>query len=377
MQTTILSVDDSKAVRMIVKKAFRTYDVEITEAANGAEGLEAAARVKPQIILLDVTMPVMDGVEMLTKLKSDSSLKGIPVIMLTAEAGKENVLKIAKIGVRDYIVKPFKEEALIDKVSRVVELKPKSDESAEKKSLDDPLDILVVEDKPAIIKQVTEGLAHTKWRIHGVPDEAKAEEICGQKTPDCIIISLSLADKAAFRLYRAFRSNAKTKYTPIFGLCVKTAEDEQKEAQQLGFTSMVTKPIDFNELEMKVARSLNLDTSARYFKTEDDHLLVRLAGTPSTAVVNEVSGQFKQKVSEAVDNGLGKVIVDVHALEEVSMAVIKLLVQGMEICDELGLKHALVGNDTVIGECRGFEESRNWKWFSSLEEARGGAAAPA
>ncbi len=114
MRYKVLTVDDSKTVRIIVRKAFKPYDCDIIEAGNGVEGLAVAAKENPALILLDVTMPVMDGVEMLTKLKSDPALKGIPVIMLTAEGGREHVLKIAKIGVRDYLVKPFKEEVLIE-----------------------------------------------------------------------------------------------------------------------------------------------------------------------------------------------------------------------------------------------------------------------
>jgi Response regulator containing a CheY-like receiver domain and a GGDEF domain len=71
-------------------------------------------------------MPVMDGVTMLTKLKEDPELKSIPVIMLTAESGRENVLHIAKLGVRDYLVKPFKENQLIEKVERIVPLQKKA-----------------------------------------------------------------------------------------------------------------------------------------------------------------------------------------------------------------------------------------------------------
>ncbi len=122
MHLKILSVDDSRAVRIIVKKAFKDFDCEIHEATNGQEGLEKAAQIKPDIILLDVTMPVMDGIEMLGNLKNDEALKNIPVVMLTAEAGREMVLKIAKLGIRDYVVKPFKEEVLVEKVGRIVEL---------------------------------------------------------------------------------------------------------------------------------------------------------------------------------------------------------------------------------------------------------------
>jgi two-component system cell cycle response regulator len=125
MPTKILSVDDSRTIRMIVTKAFRGYDCQICEASNGEEGLVAAAREKPDLIFLDVTMPVMDGVTMLTKLKEDPALKPIPVIMLTAESGRDNILHIARLGVRDYLVKPFKEEQLVEKAGRVLTLQKK------------------------------------------------------------------------------------------------------------------------------------------------------------------------------------------------------------------------------------------------------------
>ncbi|MEO6569698.1 MAG: response regulator, partial [Opitutaceae bacterium] len=68
-----------------MRKALRVFDCEILEANNGLEGLRAAAKESPHLILLDVTMPVMDGVELLKKLKADSALKTIPIIMLTAQ----------------------------------------------------------------------------------------------------------------------------------------------------------------------------------------------------------------------------------------------------------------------------------------------------
>src|ERR1043165_2611574 len=184
MRYKVLTVDDSKTVRIIVKKAFKAFDAEIFEGANGVEGLAVATKEQPHLILLDVTMPVMDGVEMLTKLKADPALKAIPVVMLTAEGGRENVLKIAKIGVRDYLVKPFKEEVLIEKASRVIDLKPVNEGPAKAKSIFDPADILVVEDKPAIIQQIQEGLKHTPWRIKGVSTQGEAIDAATKPPPE-------------------------------------------------------------------------------------------------------------------------------------------------------------------------------------------------
>jgi two-component system, cell cycle response regulator len=126
MPVSILSVDDSKTIRMIVGRALRPYDCTLAEACNGQEGLALAEKIRPDLILLDITMPVMDGVTMLTQLKTNDNLKAIPVIMLSAESARDNVLHIAKMGVRDYLVKPFREEQLLEKVGRVVTLEKKA-----------------------------------------------------------------------------------------------------------------------------------------------------------------------------------------------------------------------------------------------------------
>jgi DNA-binding response OmpR family regulator len=125
MAYKILTVDDSKTIRMIVKKAFNPYNCELYEGENGVEGLAIAAKEKPDLIILDITMPVMTGLEMLEKLKMEKELASIPVIMLTAESGKENVMKIVKMGVKDYIVKPFKGEQLIERAKGILKLIPK------------------------------------------------------------------------------------------------------------------------------------------------------------------------------------------------------------------------------------------------------------
>ncbi|MEO6875348.1 MAG: response regulator [Opitutaceae bacterium] len=121
MPCLLLTVDDSKTVRTIVRKAFKGFDCAIFEAGNGCEGLAAVARQRPDLILLDVTMPVMDGMTMLTQLRADPKLQDIPVLMLSTGAGPD----IAGLDVRDYLGKPFKEDELIRKVRGIVDLKPR------------------------------------------------------------------------------------------------------------------------------------------------------------------------------------------------------------------------------------------------------------
>jgi two-component system, cell cycle response regulator len=116
----VLTVDDSKVVRMMVKRALQTLDCLIVEASNGREGLQQAELEKPDLILLDVTMPEMTGLEMLTQLRMNEKTKSIPVIMLTAESGQTNIAHADRLGISGYFSKPFKEEHLRAKVQHVV-----------------------------------------------------------------------------------------------------------------------------------------------------------------------------------------------------------------------------------------------------------------
>jgi two-component system cell cycle response regulator len=312
----------------------------------------------------------MDGVEMLTKLKADPQLKGIPVMMLTAEGGRDHVLKIAKIGVRDYLVKPFKEEVLVEKCGRVIDLKPLSDAPSKTKSIFDPADILVVEDKPAIVQQIQDGLKHTPWKVRGASTQGEAIDACSKSPPDVVVVSLSLPEESAFTLFRLIRTNVKTKYTPVFALVVKTETAQQQQAQTLGFTSIITKPIDAGELESKIAKAMNLDTSQRYYAMEQDCLVMRLPENCSPAVLAEVANYLKPKFTEAVDAGFSKIVIDIHQIRSLHMGVIKLLMQAMQTCRDLALNFGLVGNPHIISECKGFEDTRSWTFYESIEEAK-------
>ena len=126
MSKKILTVDDSKTIRLIIGRTFNKYDCAVVEAANGEEGLAKAIAEKPDLIMLDITMPVMDGITMLGKLRQDPALKTTPVIMLTAESGRDSVARIAQLGVSDYLIKPFKEEQLLEKVGKIFALQPKA-----------------------------------------------------------------------------------------------------------------------------------------------------------------------------------------------------------------------------------------------------------
>lgn len=120
MKPKILTVDDSRIVRMLITRAMQQRDYQLVEAVNGQEGLAAALRERPDLILLDVTMPVMDGFQMLTQLRQSPETASIPVIMLTAESSQDAVSRADGLGVSGYVAKPFTEEALLERIDKVL-----------------------------------------------------------------------------------------------------------------------------------------------------------------------------------------------------------------------------------------------------------------
>ena len=122
MPIKILTVDDSMTIRSIIKNTLKEYDCEVHEAENGLLGLQSIIRIIPDLIILDITMPVMDGIEMLRKLRSSPRGKDMKVLMLTAESAKDNIVEIAKLGVTNYIVKPFTNDQLVEKIKGIIEI---------------------------------------------------------------------------------------------------------------------------------------------------------------------------------------------------------------------------------------------------------------
>jgi two-component system, cell cycle response regulator len=124
MLPQILVIDDSKAFRLIIKKVLAPFACTVNEATNGFTGLFAMERSMPDLLMIDVSMPTMDGVEMLTMLKSNPQLAPIPVIMLISSTDHKALPQITALGVNAMLKKPFTEAVAVETVRGVLKLKP-------------------------------------------------------------------------------------------------------------------------------------------------------------------------------------------------------------------------------------------------------------
>jgi two-component system chemotaxis response regulator CheY len=116
----IMVVDDMSTMRRIVRNVLKQLGFSnVEEAENGQDALGKLKTEPYGFVVSDWNMPVMTGIDMLRAIRADEALKHIPVLMVTAEAKKENIMEAVQAGVSNYIVKPFTAEALQDKMNKI------------------------------------------------------------------------------------------------------------------------------------------------------------------------------------------------------------------------------------------------------------------
>jgi len=122
MAKKILIVEDDKFLRELIVKKLSSEGYEVPEAVNGEEGVKKIEEEKPDLVLLDLILPGMDGFEVLTQIKKNSELAQIPVIILSNLGQKEDIERGLNLGAVDYLIKAhFTPNEIIEKVKKILE----------------------------------------------------------------------------------------------------------------------------------------------------------------------------------------------------------------------------------------------------------------
>jgi two-component system chemotaxis response regulator CheY len=124
MEADVLVVDDSAAIRKILQRVLRQTGMAINtihEAGDGQEALEILKVHRPVLVLTDINMPKMDGLQFLAAVKSSESWRNIPVVMITTEGGEAKVGEAVKLGAAGYVRKPFTADQIKEKLAGILE----------------------------------------------------------------------------------------------------------------------------------------------------------------------------------------------------------------------------------------------------------------
>jgi two-component system chemotaxis response regulator CheY len=119
-EMNVMVVDDAATMRRIVRSLLRELGIKnVREAEDGEVAFEDLKRQRADLVVSDWSMPKMTGIELLRAIRQDDDLKDIPVLMVTAESKKENIMEAVQAGVNNYIVKPFNSKTLEEKLNKI------------------------------------------------------------------------------------------------------------------------------------------------------------------------------------------------------------------------------------------------------------------
>ncbi|MCA8908702.1 MAG: PleD family two-component system response regulator [Rhodospirillaceae bacterium] len=306
MSARVLVVDDVLPnVKLLEAKLTREY-FDVITACDGPEALEKSLSGAPDIILLDVMMPGMDGFEVCQKLKENHKTAHIPVVMVTALSDTADRVRGLKAGADDFLTKPVNDIALFARVRSLVRLKMMMDEwrmrqntsgelgvlSSETVEADETADgatILVVEDSAIDLERVTQTLSEggdtvmTADTIKDGLDRAMADD-----EPELIIVSLTLLQEDGLRLCSQLRSHEQTRQTPVLLLADESDMQRVAKGLELGANDYLLKPIDRNELMARVRTQIRR-------KRYQDRLRSNYEESLSMALTDGLTGLFNRR----------------------------------------------------------------------------------
>lgn len=213
-ENTILVIDDDSAVRDLMQRFLLREGFQVLTARSGEEGLRLAQQARPEVIILDVIMPDMDGWTVLSALKADPQLATIPVIMVTIVDDK--TLGYA-LGAADYLLKPIDHDQLITLLQKY-----RSEATADS--------ILLVEDHPVNREILQRQLVKAGWRVLEAENGRRALERLTSEQPGAILLDLMMPEMDGFEFVNQLRQHPKWRSIPVIVLTAKdlTPDDRQR-----------------------------------------------------------------------------------------------------------------------------------------------------
>lgn len=268
MSARILVVDDLPAnVKLLEAKLTAEY-FEVVTASGGEEALDAAARTRPDIILLDVMMPGIDGFEVCKRLKADPAMAHVPVVMVTALSDVEDRVRGLEAGADDFLTKPVKDIALFARIRSLVRLKTAMDElrlrkdtgtqlgigdaAAVENQTIDGANVLLIDGHAGNVDKIRRAAEAGAYNACALRTSAEAMEELSRKDYDLAVINLNLAGEDGLRIASQIRSNEATRALPVVMIVEEEDTEQLAKALDLGVNDYLVRPIDMNELAARV-----------------------------------------------------------------------------------------------------------------------------
>jgi len=241
MPKKILVVDDEQDIREIIKISLAGDGFQVLEASDGKTAIEIARREKPDLITMDIIMPIIDGFQAAKTIKEDPETKDIPIIILSVVAqDKDKYIQ----GITDYVSKPFKPDELAAKIRQTIE---KIGISAQIKN------ILVVDDDSDVIDIISLSLKDKNLIVTGANNGLDALEKLKICIPDLIMTDIHMPKMDGFELIKRLKKEPKYSDIPIIVLTgTLISQKDKQQGLTLGAAKYLTKPFTIDALVKEI-----------------------------------------------------------------------------------------------------------------------------
>jgi two-component system, cell cycle response regulator len=307
MTARVLVVDDILAnVRLLEAKLTAEY-FDVVTAMNGLDALEAIQRTKPDIILLDVMMPGIDGIEVCRRIKADAATQHIPVVMVTALDQPEDRVRGLEAGADDFLTKPVNDIALFCRIKSLVRLKMLTDELRVRSesgntmgviTRDDLRDndqdgrILLVDPRDTSAERM-KTIFDNRHQMTRVTDHVRAMEVV-QESPtafELVIVSFDKTHYDGLRLCSQLKSTEATRQTPILIIVDPDDQPSLLRALDMGVNDYLMRPVDKQELKARVS------TQVRRFRYTE-RLRSSVKASIEMAITDPLTGLYNRRYLE-------------------------------------------------------------------------------
>jgi two-component system, cell cycle response regulator len=314
MSARVLVVDDIAAnVRLLEAKLAAEY-FEVMSANSGQEALDLIEKQTPDIVLLDVMMPEMDGFEVCSRIRANAKTRFLPVVMVTALSDPSDRVRGLEAGADDFLTKPVNDLALFARVRSLVRLKMMMDEWRMREQTSGQFDILTAEAEPGpeddrnaeillvesfqpAAQRIVGVLAGDGNKVEVAESLAKGIEISARQPHDLIITNIQVAGEDGLRLCSHLRSQEETRQVPILLIVEDYDMPRLIKGLDIGASDYLMKPIDPNELLARVRIQIR---RRRY----QDRLRANYERSLSLALTDSLTGLYNRRYAMRHLDGL-------------------------------------------------------------------------
>jgi len=312
MSARVLVVDDvAPNIRILEAKLSTEYYTVLT-ATNGREALEVTARENPDIVLLDVMMPEMDGFEVCRRLKSDPAVSHIPVVMVTALSDMSDRIQGLEAGADDFLTKPVNDLALFSRVRSLVRLKMTMDELKLRRQTGEQFgqqpseaeiavegsNLLVIDDNRSDVNHMRRHIGDL-FQLTCEADPDAALQLVSANDYELIIVSLDHQSTDPLRLTAAIRNNPASRQTPILLVAEESDAQRVAKALEMGINDYILRPIEVNELLARAKTQIRRKRFQDMLRQDVENSITMAMTDSLTGLHNR--GYFDQHLTAATD----------------------------------------------------------------------------